>query len=149
VRIAHPGTAGEQQALDTFVKLMRATEAVSARVHQHLHDVDLTISQFGVLEALYHLGPLCQKDLAQKILKTGGNLTLVIDNLEKRQLVRRERDKSDRRIIQVHLTAEGEALIQIVFPRHVEIVVNDLSVLTTQEQAELAYLCRKLGRQER
>jgi MarR family transcriptional regulator, 2-MHQ and catechol-resistance regulon repressor len=87
--------------------------------------------------------------LAQKILKTGGNLTLVIDNLEKRQLVRRERDKGDRRIIQVHLTAEGEALIQIVFPRHVEIVVNDLSVLTTQEQAELAYLCRKLGRQER
>jgi MarR family 2-MHQ and catechol resistance regulon transcriptional repressor len=145
---AHLGTVEEQQALDTFVKLIRATEALSTRVHQHLHDVDLTISQFGVLEALYHLGPLCQKDLAQKILKTGGNLTLVIDNLEKRRLVRRERHSGDRRIIQVHLTVEGERLIQRVFPRHVETVVKDLSILTAQEQAQLTYLCRKLGRQK-
>ena len=52
---------------------------------------DLTISQFGVLEALYHKGPLCQRDIAAKILKSTGNITMVIDNLEKRELVRRER----------------------------------------------------------
>jgi MarR family transcriptional regulator, 2-MHQ and catechol-resistance regulon repressor len=147
----HPhssSTPTEAIALDTFVKFMRAADSVSARVHQHLEAVNLTISQFGVLEALLHLGSMCQKDLAKKILKSGGNLTLVIDNLEKRQLVRRERDSRDRRIILVHLTEAGEQLIREVFPNHVAAVVNDLKILSSQEQQTLGEFCRRVGRQE-
>jgi MarR family 2-MHQ and catechol resistance regulon transcriptional repressor len=145
----YSGTQTEVRALDTLIKLIRAAESLSGRVHRHLDEVNLTISQFGVLEALLHLGPMCQKDLAQKILKTGGNLTLVIDNLEKRQLVVRERDSSDRRQIYVHLTRSGEELIKEIFPRHVAAVVEEMNILTSQEQQELDRLCRKLGQQER
>ena len=96
----------EAIALSTYVKLMRAAESLTARVHKHLASVGLTISQFGVLEALYHVGPLSQRDLGRKILRSSGNITLVIDNLEKRSLVKRKRNRADRRFFIVHLTDE-------------------------------------------
>jgi MarR family 2-MHQ and catechol resistance regulon transcriptional repressor len=86
-----------------------------------------------------------QHRLGQKILKSGGNMTLVIDNLQKRGLVEREQDPADRRCITVRLTEAGRELILKIFPRHVGIVVEEFSVLTLDEQAQLAALCRKLG----
>lgn len=143
----HPEcTAAETRALGAYVKLMRAADSVTQRIHRHLTPVGLTPSQFGVLEALHSLGPLCQRDLAAKILKTSGNVTLVLDNLEKRELVRRERSADDRRYITVSLTLKGDALIRDVFPQHAQAVQEDLSILTPAEQEELGRLCRKLGR---
>ena len=98
-----------------------------------------------MLEALYHLRPLHQRDLAEKLLKSGGNMTLVIDNLEKRQLVRREREVGDRRCIKVHLTEKGKHLISEIFPTHVAAVVEEMSVLTPTEQTELGRMCKRLG----
>jgi MarR family 2-MHQ and catechol resistance regulon transcriptional repressor len=141
----HDGTKQEKRALDTYVKLRRATESVTARFNVTFAASGLTESQFGALEALYHIGPLCQKDLAQKILRTGGNLTLVLDNLEKRGLVRRERDPDDRRFSTVTLTDGGRELIASIFPSHARNVVSHFSVLTEREQEQLAELCKKLG----
>ena len=53
----------KMRALNTYTKLMRAAESITARTHRHLSSKGLTISQFGVLEALYHLGPLSQKEI--------------------------------------------------------------------------------------
>src|SRR5699024_7010704 len=86
------GSEKEVKTLNAFIKLMRASEAINNRLNRHLADVNLTHSQFGVMEALLHLGPLNQKALAQKLLKSGGNITLVIDNLEKNNWVERHRD---------------------------------------------------------
>lgn len=144
--ILYQGTEEEVRALDAFVKLMRAANSVSTRVHRHLLAERLTESQLGVLEAVYHLGPLCQRDLAKKLLKSGGNLTLVVDNLEKRGFVRRERSSEDRRFVTVHLTEAGRSLVQRVFPRHVEGIVTAMSRLSAAEQDRLGALCRKLGR---
>ena len=140
------GTQEQVLALDTFIKLVRATDSVSNRIHRHLAETDLTVSQFGVLEALFHLGPLNQRDLAEKLLKSGGNMTLVIDNLEKRELVKREREADDRRCIKVCLTQKGHQLISRIFPSHVAAVVNEIGILTPDEQEELGRLCRKLGK---
>ena len=142
----HQGPADEVRALDVFVKLVRATEAVSDRVHAHLRADRLTVSQFGVLEALLHLGPMCQKELGSKLLRSGGNVTMVVDNLEKRGLVRRERRPENRKFVTVHLTEEGRALVRLVFPRHVEAVVRELSILSAAEQETLGRLLRTLGR---
>ena len=140
------GTQEQVLALDTFIKLVRATDSVSNRIHRHLAETDLTVSQFGVLEALFHLGPLYQRDLAEKLLKSGGNMTLVIDNLEKRELVKREREVDDRRCIKVCLTQKGHQLISRIFPSHVAAVVNEIGILTPDEQEELGRLCRKVGK---
>jgi len=137
----------ERLALSTFVKLARAFESVTNRTHKHIAEAGLTPSQFGVLEALYSLGPLCQKELGAKILKTSGNITMVIDNLEKNGLVRRERSAEDRRYVTVHLTDNGYEIIHGLFPKHAREIASDISVLTCEEQRTLGALLRKLGKQ--
>ena len=144
----YKGSEVLRQALDAYIKLVRASESVTSRVIRHLDDDGLTVSQFGVLEALYHLGPLSQRELAQKILKSGGNVTMVIDNLEKRGLVKRERDSEDRRLYRVTLTPSGRKLIKNIFPRHAEKIASQMNVLTNEELQELGHLCRKLGLQQ-
>jgi MarR family 2-MHQ and catechol resistance regulon transcriptional repressor len=139
------GNNKEVRALSTYVKLMRAAESITARVHRHLSSAGLTVSQFGVLEAIFHLGPLSQRDLGRKILRSSGNITMVIDNLEKRRLVRRKRDASDRRMFIVHLTGEGQKLIGKIFPSHAALITNELSVLNATDQKTLGDLCKKVG----
>jgi MarR family 2-MHQ and catechol resistance regulon transcriptional repressor len=133
------------RSLNTYTKLMRAAESVTSRVHRVLAAPKLTISQFGVLEALHHKGPLCQKDIAAKILKSTGNITLVIDNLEKLGLVKRVRGSEDRRYLTIHLTETGTALIAKVFTDVEAAIVAEFVALTEEEQKILGNLCKKLG----
>ncbi len=142
---SYRGTPDELRALNAYVKLMRASESVSARTQRHLSDAGLTVSQFGVLEALYHLGPLSQAELAKKILKSSGNITMVIDNLEKRDLVKRERRQEDRRFYAIRMTPQGKKLIKGIFPAHAGRIVEAMNALTKTEQETLGNLCRKLG----
>src|ERR1043165_7458492 len=141
--------SSEERALDAYVKLMRASESLVARLSPQMQAAGLTWSQFGVLEALLHLGPLCQKELGEKLLKSSGNITMVVDNLEKRCLVKRVRSVEDRRYVSVHLTEEGERLIRGLFPTHAAAIAAEMSALTDREQEELGRLCRKLGLRER
>lgn len=133
------------RALNTYTKLMRAAESATSRVHRVLAAPKLTISQFGVLEALYHKGPLCQRDIASKILKSTGNITLVIDNLEKQNLVRRVRDDKDRRYFTINLTETGADLIAKVFADVEAAIVTEMASLSENEQELLGKLCKKLG----
>lgn len=139
------GTPAENLALDCYIKLFRAADSVSQQINAHLRDYELTTSQFGALEAIYHLGPMQSGELGQKILKTSGNMTMVIDHLEKRGLVTRQRREDDRRCIDVHLTQAGHDLIATILPAHVAGVTQTLSPLSVAEQQQLAALCRKLG----
>jgi MarR family 2-MHQ and catechol resistance regulon transcriptional repressor len=142
----HQGTSREKRALDAYIALMRASEAVTARTHGHLAEAKLTIGQFGALEALHHLGPLRTTELARKLLRSPGNMTTVLDNLEKSGLVRRTQEEGDRRCTTVSITTRGATLIRDIFPRHVTELTRELGNLTAQEQDELKRLCQKLGR---
>jgi MarR family 2-MHQ and catechol resistance regulon transcriptional repressor len=122
---------------------------VGSRLNGLLTGAGVTESQFGALEALYHLGSLHQRDLGEKLLRSSGNITMVVDNLEKRGLVRRERGTEDRRFVTVHLTEPGRRLIAGLFPRHLANIVQEMSALTNAEQEELGRLCRKLGKKEK
>ncbi len=145
----YKGTEEEIRALNTYIKLMRAVESLTSRLNSHLASARLTISQFGALEALFHLGPLCQRELSEKLLKSSGNITMVVDNLEKRGLVERKREGEDRRYVTVHLTHEGRRLISEIFPAHVAAIVEEMNILTASEQNELGRLCRVLGLRNR
>jgi MarR family 2-MHQ and catechol resistance regulon transcriptional repressor len=144
----YKGSAQEILALDTFIKFTRAGESLGARLHQRGSVGGLTPSQFGAPETLYHLGPLCQGEISTKLLKSTGNMTLVLDNLEKLDLVQRERDADDRRMVVVSLTEAGRELINRVLPGHVAAIVVEMRVLTPAEQETLGQLCRKLGKKE-
>lgn len=141
----YEGTRKEKQALDSFIKLIRAAQSVSGRVEAHLTDIGLTVSQFGALEALFHLGPLNQKTLAAKILKSTGNITMVVDNLEKRGLAERIRDEDDRRNYSVRITGKGAELIRSFFPGHAARIMAEMGRLSRVEQEELGRLCKIVG----
>lgn len=142
----YKGTKDETRALCAFINLARAADSLSSRLTPHLSAAGLTESQFGILEALLHLGPMCQASLGQKILRSGGNITFVVDNLEKRGLVRRERQEEDRRFVTVKLTEKGKSLIEGLFPKHAGSIVKEMDALSAGEQEDLRRLCRKLGK---
>jgi len=87
------------RALDIYVKLIRSVDALSIRLNDEQPVGDLTPSQLGVLEALRHLGPLSRTEICARIHKSGRNISMVINNLEKRQLVTRQRSSNDRRLV--------------------------------------------------
>ncbi len=144
----YKGTAEQLRALNAFIKLARAADSLASRVNDSFTSAGLTENQFGVLEALFHLGPMHQCDLGKKLLRSSGNMTMVVDNLEKHGLARREPGIKDRRFNTVHLTNAGRELIARVFPGHVSKIVQEMSILTAAEQDELGRLCRKLGKRE-
>lgn len=145
----YSGSSSDKTTLNAFIKLMRATESINNRLNKHLSDACLTVSQFGTLEALFHLGPLNQRTIGEKLLKSGGNITMVIDNLEKSGYVRREKDPGDRRAVLIHLTSKGREFISDFFPKHLERIKEEFSVLSENEKLKLAELCKKLGLQEK
>jgi len=140
------GSRAEMRTLDTFIKLTRCANSILSRLSERNTIGELTPSQFAVLEALYHLGPMTQGEVSMKVLKSGSNMTTVIDNLERDGLVRRERDAKDRRVIHVHLTEAGTSKLEAVLPRHVTALVEEFSVLSASEQETLGQLCKKLGK---
>lgn len=139
------GEGSQVRALDTFIKLTRASESLDARLAAALAAEGLTTGQLGILEALLHLGPLTQSEIGRKLLRSGGNITTVLDNLERRGLVRRKRRTDDRRAVSVELTVDGRRLIARVFPAHARRIALGMAALTAAEQEELGRLCKKLG----
>lgn len=134
----------QNMAQDTFSKLLRCMNSVSGDVHRHIQD-QLTVSQFGILESLALLGPISQKELAARILKSPGNITTIINNLEKAGLVLRVLSTQDKRYYAIHLTDKGRRLIDRLLPIHTEILRNRMAVLTEEEQQTLGRLLEKLS----
>ena len=141
----YKGTVKEHRALNAWIKFMRAGITLDSQLTNSLRRFQLTESQFAVVEALYHLGPMNLTEISQKLLCTGGNLTTVVDNLEKQDLVKRVPGKTDRRQYEIHLTKKGKTHIEKLFPAHVQRIVSEFSILSPSEQEELSRLCKKLG----
>lgn len=136
----------DERALRLWIALARCYGTFSRAVACKVAEYDLTAAQFGVLEALYHKGPLSLGELAGKLLVTGGNVTYVMDRLEAMGLVIRERSGSDRRVVRAHLTSKGRTTIEAVFPGHVEFIRELVSGLLPGEQEALRELLKKLGK---
>lgn len=133
------------RVLSAWLKLNRAAESVAQSDFQIMKKNGLTSTQFGIMETLYHKGPLCQKELGEKLLRSGGNITKVIDNLERDGYAVRKRDIHDRRYFRIELTEKGLKKIKLVFPKVLENLVSQFSLLSNKEQLVLGDLCKRLG----
>ncbi len=132
-------------ALSLWVKLARAHSTMAKMTDENIRSFGLTTPQFGALECLGHLGPMTIGELCKKQLVSGGNMTVVIDNLAKDGLVERVPSKDDRRAIVVRLTAKGKKLFEEIFVRHARFVTSATDVLSEKEQEDLSKLLKKLG----
>ena len=132
-------------ALSLWVKLARAHATFGKRSLADIRAYGLTQPQFGVVESLGHLGEITLGELSRKTLSSGGNMTVVVDNLEKEGLVQRRHCTEDRRVIYVELTPKGKKLFNAIFLRHARCIAGLAAVLTEQEQEHLGGLLKKLG----
>jgi len=142
------GSKKTTEALNSYIKLIRSAESLSSKINLKLSEYGLTESQFGVLDALLHLGPMKHKEIGKKILKSGGNITMVINNLERRELVQRKRGEKDKRQFIIHLTSKGKNKILETLPIS-KSIKKYFEILSNEEQKELQRLCKIVGLQIR
>lgn len=139
------GAKEDSRALDVYIKFTRAYESLGSKVNLLLSKYGLSESQFGILDALFYLGPLTQKEIAKKIFKSGGNVTMVVDNLEKNNYVVRKKNLNDRRVFEISLTDKGKKLFKKIFPKYLKIIKNSIGTLNEFEQLEMQKFCKRIG----
>ncbi|NUO40011.1 MAG: MarR family transcriptional regulator [Gemmatimonadaceae bacterium] len=141
-----PSDERTARALKTWVVLARAYAAVARAVEGQIARHGLTTTEFGILEALHHKGPLLLGEIQRKVLVTSGGITYLVDRLVAKGLVTRVPSPDDRRARYAVLTPEGKQLIAEIFPAHAAFLADVLSTLNEREHEEAAALLRKLGR---
>jgi MarR family transcriptional regulator, 2-MHQ and catechol-resistance regulon repressor len=143
---AAPATDGDRAAtLQLLIALGRALQAIERAVRPHLTERGLSLTEFAVLEVLYHKGALRLGAIRDRILVTGASTTYVVKNLEERGLMRRRACAEDSRVVFGELTAKGRALIDDVFPAHVERLQQAMAGLSVPQKREASRLLRALS----
>ena len=137
-----PDTSG----VHVWLVLMKAFQAVMPHAAESIDQTKLGDSDFRVLEALLHKGPLPVNTLGPKVWLTPGSISVAVDRLVRKGLVSRKDHPRDRRVRQVELTAKGRALITRGFREHATAMETVISVLSKNERLTLLQLLKKLGK---
>jgi len=137
--------AVDTSGVHLWLVLWKATRVLESHGHRSIAGLSMGLSDFGVLEALLHKGPLPIKDLGAKVLLTSGSITTAVDRLEVKGMVERFNDKQDRRSRIVRLTATGRRVIQKAFAEHKIAMEAAASGLDVKDRAVLIELLRRLG----
>ena len=150
--MSHPPTpalghddGGTELPLKLWIVLARAFRAVEAHAAADVARHDLTLTEFGILEALHHTGPLLLGDLQRRILVSSGGITYLVNRLVTRGLVERRPCEDDRRARYAALTPAGAALVLRIFPQHAEAIRVAMAGLDAREQRLALALLRRLG----
>lgn len=131
--------------LNILIGLHRAANEIDRRTAKIAKAHGLTLGQFAVLEALFHKGDLSVGEVQEKILSSTGTIPVIVKNLESKGLLLRLEDPRDKRKRVLHLTEEGSALIQTVFPENKTMIIRSMDRLSSDEKSELLRLLKKLG----
>src|SRR3954471_1844174 len=130
--------------LQLVIALSRAFQAVERGVRPHLAEHGLGLTEFAVLEVLYHKGVLPLGEIRDRILVTGASTTYVVKKLEDRGLMRRRTSATDQRVVFGELTPKGRMLMDKVFPAHVDRLRQVTAGLSASEKRAAAQLLRRL-----
>ncbi len=130
--------------VEAYVLLVRSAELLHADISRGLLVEGLTPTQFSTLKALKFRGSMPQKDIASYLLKTGGNVTMVVDNLEKAGYVERIKNPEDRRLSVIRITPAGEELFDRVYPPHLQRIEEAMATLSEEDCASLVRILRQV-----
>lgn len=132
----------------THIRLVlgRAAKAIEKIDRDSIADTGITVSDFSILEALLHKGPLPINTIGEKVLLTSGSMTAAANRLEEKGLIKRIQDPSDGRCFYLHLTKNGRRLIKEAFGKHARNLEKIVDVLNAEERSTLVYLLKKVGK---
>lgn len=140
-----PPSPETDAALKLWVVLSRAHASISAHAAAHAADHGLSLTEFAILEVLYHRGRMVLGEIQRRILVSSGGITFLVDRLADKGLVVRQECPEDRRAKYVALTREGTRMIREIFPSHAQALATAMRGLTPAEQREATGLLRSLG----
>ncbi len=135
----------DASGIHLWLVLWKAFRSVEAHAHRHIAELDMCLSDFGVLEVLLHKGPLNVKELGSKVMLTSGSMTAALDRLGERGLIEREEDAGDRRARVVRLTGAGTELIRAAFEDHKLAMEVAVAGVAKKDRKMLIDLLRELG----
>lgn len=135
----------EELSLKLFIVMNRALEELRKQATEDVKRHGLNLTEFAVLELLYHKGPQPIQVIGKKVLLASSSITYVIDKLEEKQLIERIACPKDRRVINVTLTPSGEALIKQIFPEHRQAISELFDSLSLEEKEVAITLVKKIG----
>lgn len=130
-------------ALSTLITFTRAEHIIHKKELETIKESGLTTAQFAVLEVLYNKGDLKICEIIEKILTTSGNITVVIKNLEKDGLVKKNLDPKDKRSTIISITDNGKKIIEDILPNHINNISRIFNVLTDEEKIILKNILKK------
>lgn len=126
-----------------LIEMHRMMNRIDRQTAHIAAEYDLTLSQFGVLEALYHVGDLTVGEVKEKILSSDGTIPVVVKNLEKRGMLFRKQDPQDKRKSILSLTEQGRNVISRAYPENEKMIKEQMSVWTVEEKRQISLLLRK------
>lgn len=141
-------TSKNTVALELWEKLTSSFENSRNFHAKKIFELGLTVPQFNVLNLLYTKGPLTLKKISEAMFVTGANITCVVDNLEKEDLVKRVFSSNDRRMIFAHLTPAGKDRIEKILPHFYDTIGKIFAKLNETEQKQLSKLLQKIENPE-
>lgn len=136
----------DDSGIKLWLVLWKAANTVKESALVSISYLNMCISDFAVLELLLHKGPSSVNEIGKKVFLTSGSITVALDRLEKRGLVKRENDPDDRRVKQIILTIKGRKLIRSAFDKHKLAMEEAVSSLSASERRTLIKLLKKLGK---
>lgn len=140
-----PANAEQAAALKLWVVLSRAHEAVGELARIDVERGELSLTEFAVLEALFHKGDLSAGEVSKRVLLRSGSLTYVIDKLVERGLIKRKSCDEDKRRTYLQLKPGGNSLMRRIWPGHAAAIEQATSGLTLNEKRTVARLLKKMG----
>lgn len=132
--------------LKLIIVLGRMTKSITKCISPRINERGITMTQFAVLEALYHKGPLTVNEIINTTLSSSGNMGVVIMNLEKTGMIQKMISETDRRSRKIFLTEKGETLISELFPEHVQDLMENFEGINLSEKRTLIELMKKFGK---
>lgn len=145
MKTATSKSTSDSSGIHLWLVLWKAFRSVEAHAHRHIAGLGMCLSDFGVLEALLHKGPLTVNELGAKVLLTSGSMTAALDRLEHRGLVEREEGDADRRVRVIRLTQAGTRLIRKAFEDHRKAMDLAAAGISGKDREALIDLLRQLG----
>jgi MarR family transcriptional regulator, 2-MHQ and catechol-resistance regulon repressor len=141
-----PAKRENSSGVHLWLVFMKAFQALFPHAERSIKRTELGDSDFRVLEALLHKGPLPVNTIGPKVWLTPGSISVAVDRLVKKGLVSRHDHPDDRRVRQVELTPKGKALITRGFGEHAAAMEDVAAVLSKNERLTLLRLLKKLGK---
>ncbi|MGM0495420.1 MAG: MarR family winged helix-turn-helix transcriptional regulator [Bacillota bacterium] len=132
--------------LKTLTIIFRTKDSVEKAIQKDVKNYGLNVTEFGVLEALYHLGDLPIKKIMEKVLITNSSLTYVIEQLEKKNYLQKRKSDQDRRSFILCLTKKGKSLMKKAYEKHEKNMRKILDDLSKEEEKTLQELLKKIGK---